>query len=84
MFNVLLPWTMAPGVFVIRSHICNWVPLKLLLKSGHLKISAMEQHPLQNEKRCLNTNIYSHLHTSGGQNSYLNLNVVHFFNTSGN
>jgi len=31
---------------------------------------------------CLNTNIYSYLGTSGGKNSNLYLNVVHFFNTS--
>jgi hypothetical protein len=33
---------------------------------------------------CLNSNIYSYLETSGGQSSNLNLNVVHFFNTSVN
>jgi hypothetical protein len=38
----------------------------------------MEQHTLKNVKNCLNTNIYSYLETSGGQSSYLNLNVVNF------
>jgi hypothetical protein len=33
---------------------------------------------------CLNSNIYSHLETSGGQSSSLYLNVVHFFNTGVN
>jgi hypothetical protein len=35
-------------------------------------------------KNCLNTNIYSYLETCGGQTSNLNLNVVHFFNTTVN
>ncbi len=42
----------------------------------------MEQHTMKNVNNCLNTNIYPHLDTSGGQRSTLNLNVVHFFNTS--
>ncbi len=33
------------------------------------------------EKKCLQTNIYSYLETSGGQISNLYLNVVHFFYT---
>jgi hypothetical protein len=41
----------------------------------------MEQRALQNVNTCLNTNIYSYLETSGGQNSNLYLNVVHFLNT---
>jgi hypothetical protein len=32
----------------------------------------------KNVKNCLNTNIYFHLETSGGQSSILYLNVVHF------
>ncbi len=44
----------------------------------------MEQHTLKNVNNCLNINIYSYLDTSGGQSSNLNLNVVHFFNTSVN
>ncbi len=36
----------------------------------------------KNVNNCLNTNIYSYLETSGGQNSNLYLNVVHFFNTT--
>jgi hypothetical protein len=32
----------------------------------------------------LNTNIYSHLDTSGGQSFHVYLYVVHFFNTSVN
>ncbi len=39
----------------------------------------MEQHPLNNVNNCLNTNIYSYLEISGGQNSNVYLNVVHFF-----
>jgi len=44
----------------------------------------MEQHNLKNVNNFLNTNIYSYIETSGGQSSYLCLNVVHFFNTSVN
>jgi hypothetical protein len=44
--------------------------------------ASMEQHSLKNVNNCLNTNIYSHLETSGGQSSNLYLNVVRFFNTS--
>jgi hypothetical protein len=44
----------------------------------------MEQHALKNENKCLNTNIYSFLETSGGQSSNLYFNVVHFFNASVN
>jgi hypothetical protein len=44
----------------------------------------MEQHALINVNSCLNTNIYSYLEASGGQNSNLYLNVVQFFNTSVN
>ncbi len=39
---------------------------------------------LKNINKCLNTNIYSYLETSGGQNSNLYLNVAHFFNASVN
>jgi hypothetical protein len=41
----------------------------------------MEQHAFKNENNCLDTNIYSYLETSGGQNSNLYLNFVHFFNS---
>jgi len=44
-------------------------------------VSAMEHHTFKNVNNFLNTNIYSYLETSGGQSSYLYLNV-HFFNTS--
>jgi hypothetical protein len=43
---------------------------------------AMEQHALKNVNNCWNTNISLYLETSGGQNSNLYLNLVHFFNTS--
>ena len=36
----------------------------------------------KNVNNCLNTIIYSHLETSGGQNSNLYLNGVHFFNVT--
>ncbi len=39
---------------------------------------AMEQHTLENVNNCSNTNINSYLETSGGQNSNMYLNVVHF------
>jgi hypothetical protein len=44
----------------------------------------MEQRNLINVNSYLNANICSYLETSGGQRSYLYLNVVHFFNTSVN
>ncbi len=42
----------------------------------------MEQHALKNANNCWNTNIYSYLETPRSQNSNLNLNVVHYFNSS--
>jgi len=60
---------------VIRSRVLSCRVVKFLS-------SSMELRPLQNVNNCLNTNIYSYLETSGGQSSYLYLNVVHFFNTS--
>jgi hypothetical protein len=42
----------------------------------------MEHRTLKNASNCLNTNIYSYLETSGGESNNLNLNVIHFFNTS--
>ncbi len=42
----------------------------------------MEEHALKNWNNCWNTNIYSYLEPPGGQDSNLNLNIVHFFNTS--
>ena len=44
----------------------------------------MEQHALKNVNNCWDTNISFYLETSGGQNSNLYLNVVHFLNTSAN
>jgi hypothetical protein len=44
-------------------------------------LRTMERHT-KNVNSCLNTNIYSYLEASGGQSSYLHLDVVHFFNTS--
>ncbi len=44
----------------------------------------MEQHDLKIVNNCLNTVIYSYLEASGGQNSDLCLNDVHFLNTSVN
>ncbi len=49
-----------------------------------LFMGTMEQHGFKNVNKCLHTNIYSYLETSGGQSSNLYLNVVHFFNTSFN
>jgi hypothetical protein len=43
---------------------------------------AMEQRAFKNINNCLNTNIYSYSETSGGQNSDLYLNVIHFFDAS--
>jgi len=44
----------------------------------------MEQSAFNNVNNCLNTKIYSYFETSGGQNSNLYSDVVHFFNTSVN
>jgi hypothetical protein len=44
----------------------------------------MGQHTLKNVNNCLNSNFYSHLEASGGQNLNLYYNVVHFSNTSVN
>jgi hypothetical protein len=44
----------------------------------------MDQHSLKTVNNCLNYKKYSYLEKSGGQNSNLYLNVVHFFNTSVN
>jgi hypothetical protein len=44
----------------------------------------MEQRTLKNVNNFLNTNIFSYLETSGGQNSNLYLNVAYFLNTRDN
>jgi hypothetical protein len=44
----------------------------------------MKQRALKIVDNCLNTNIYSYLETTGGQNYNLYLNVVDFFSTSVN
>ncbi len=44
----------------------------------------MEQHALKNVNNCLNTIIYFHLETSGGQSFDLYINVAHFFNATVN
>ncbi len=47
-----------------------------------MQTQSMEENALKNINKCLNTNIYSYLETSGGQSSNPYLNVVHFFNTT--
>ena len=49
------------------------------LESKMSILVSMEQRILKYVKICLNTNIYSHLETSGGQSSNLYLNVCSFF-----
>ncbi len=44
----------------------------------------MEQRGFKNVNNWLYNKIYTYLETSGGQSYFLYLNVVHFFNTSGN
>jgi hypothetical protein len=39
----------------------------------------MEKHTLKNANSCWNTKVSLYLETSGGGNSNLYLNVVHFF-----
>ncbi len=60
----------------------NWICLGLV--DDFVDLQLMEQHALKNVNKCLNTNIYSYLETSGGQSSNVYLNVNHFFNTSVN
>jgi hypothetical protein len=56
----------------------------LLLKLNPVEFFYLFKNGTVHFKKCLNTNIYSYLETSGGQSSNLHLNVVHFFNTSVN
>ncbi len=49
-----------------------------------LHLNPMEQYDLKNLNNCWNAKFYFYLETSGGQNSNVYLNVVHFFNTSVN
>ncbi len=42
---------------------------------GFNEADTMEQRTLKNVNKCLNTNIYSYLETSGGQSSNLYLDV---------
>jgi hypothetical protein len=52
--------------------------IEVLLKP----ILLMELRTFKNVNNCLNNNIYSNLETSVGQSSNLDLNIVHFINTS--
>ncbi len=63
-----------PSVFKLFSPLPNTIKNLLSNGTAHFK----------NLNNCLNTNIYSYLETSGGQNSNLYLYAVHFFNTSVN
>jgi len=51
---------------------------------GKIKINSNGMTHFKKCKQLYNTNIYSYLETSGGQNSNVYLNVVHFFNASVN
>jgi hypothetical protein len=44
----------------------------------------IEQHTLKNVNNYLDTYVYCYLETSGGQSTYLYLNVAHLFNKSVN
>ncbi len=50
------------------------------LSSMSLQVVPMEQRTLKSANNCLNTNIKSHLETSGRKSYNLYLTVVHFFN----
>jgi hypothetical protein len=72
-----------------RPDIWSQIELSLDRMSGRdLSISRLPEFEIngivrfENVNNCLNTNIFSCLLTSGGQSSYIYLNVVHFFNTS--
>jgi hypothetical protein len=45
------------------------------------RIQVMELHAFKNVNKCMNTNIYSYLETSGGQSYNPYLNAVYFFST---
>jgi len=53
-------------------------------KQSNCLISQNGTACFKNVNNNLNSNIYSYLETSGGQSSYLYLNVAHFFNISVN
>jgi hypothetical protein len=68
--------------FTIVNYARNMFTVQASAKLGKfLRSYGWEQHTLKNVN-ILNTNIYSHLETSGGESCNLYLNVVYFFNTS--
>jgi hypothetical protein len=56
--------------------------LSIMLSENIYSIGITHDNGIARFKKCQNTNIYSYLETSGGENSNLYLNVLHFFNTS--
>ncbi len=58
--------------------------LELSLKTSKPNLSKRTTAHLENVYNCLNMDINSYLETFGGQSSNLQINVVHFFNTSVN
>jgi len=76
------------------SCLCHYFKKKVIVQSKsnlllkiffikHMKVTTTYNGTahFKNVNNYLNTNIHSHLETSGGQKSNLYLNVVHFFNT---
>jgi hypothetical protein len=85
MLNVIMLSVVILNVIMLSVVILNVIMLNVvasLIMLGNTGAFLMEQHTLKNVNNCLNNNIYSYLETSCGQSSNLNLNVVHFFNTS--
>jgi hypothetical protein len=62
----------------------DWILIINLKLLSYILRKLMEQRTLRNVSNYLNTNIYSYLETSGGQNYNLYLKVVHFLNISDN
>ncbi len=62
--------------FVTYRNLSRAQLLKVTVNNGTVSLKIVEN--------CWNTNIYSYLDTSVGQSSNIDLNVVHFFNTSVN
>ncbi len=66
---------------MIKMHIfqCQqWLDSNLPTLDHWSIVLPMEQHALKNVNNCWNANISFYFETSGGQNSYLHRNAVHF------
>ncbi len=78
--NVILSVIML-NVIILSVVTLNVIMLRVV---GPFQRVSMEQHVLKNVNSFLNTKYTFYFETSGGQNSTLYLNVVHFFDISVN